>query len=211
MPPLLNWRDPETLTARQYTFDSPLVPRSPELAAYATADFPPGGALLACVKAFNERIYREFLFDSRATSIDTPVLEVLQHRRGVCQDFAQLAVGCLRSLGLAARYVSGYLVTRPPPGQARLRGADVSHAWFSVFVPGSGWVDFDPTNGMMPAGEHVTLGWARDYGDISPVTGVIVGGHRHGMRVSVDVEPIPETARPPGRRATDRLNIVPQG
>ena len=111
-------------------------------------------------------------FDSGATTIGTPVGEVWQHRRGVCQDFAHLEIGCLRSLGLAARYVSGYVVTRPPPGHERLAGADASHAWLSVYIPEVGWVDFDPTNGVMPANEHVTIGWARDYDDVSPVEGV---------------------------------------
>ena len=123
------------------------------------------------------------------------MLEVLKHRHGVCQDFAHLMIGCLRSLGLPARYVSGYLVTRPPPGKPRLVGCDASHAWVSAFFPDFGWVDFDPTNGCLPSHEHITVGWARDYDDISPVKGVIVGGSGHALSVSVDVEPLTPSAR----------------
>jgi transglutaminase-like putative cysteine protease len=180
--------DPATLDAGQYTFDSPYIARDTRLGDYARSDFPPGRSLLECVTALTLRIHREFIFDKSATSIGTPILEVLQNRRGVCQDFAHLQIGCLRSLGLAARYVSGYLVTCPPPGQPKLAGVDASHAWVSVFFPNHGWIDFDPTNGLIPSNEHITLGWARDYEDIGPVKGVIVGGHRHSVRVSVDVQ-----------------------
>jgi transglutaminase-like putative cysteine protease len=183
--------DPVLLAVREYTFDSPQLKAGPELADYAKPSFPPGRPLLAAVTELTERIYKEFTFDSRATTVGTPVLEVLRNRRGVCQDFAHLEIGCLRSLGLAARYVSGYVLTRPPPGQKRLIGSDASHAWVSVFFPGTGWVDFDPTNNVLPSTEHVTLGWARDYDDVSPVKGVIIGGHRHSMYVGVHVEPIP--------------------
>jgi transglutaminase-like putative cysteine protease len=195
---LLSWRgdtgrppDQVLLAVREYTFDSPLLKAGPELADYARPSFPPGRPLLAAVTDLTERINKEFTFDSRATTVGTPVLDVLRNRRGVCQDFAHLQIGCLRSLGLAARYVSGYVLTRPPPGQKRLIGADASHAWVSVFFPGKGWVDFDPTNNVLPSTEHVTLGWARDYDDVSPVKGVIIGGHRHSMYVGVHVEPVP--------------------
>ena len=120
----------------------------------------------------------------------TPLEEVLEKRRGVCQDFAHLAIASLRSLGLPARYVSGYLRTRPPAGKARLVGADASHAWFAVFCPDVGWVDFDPTNNLMPIEEHITLAFGRDYSDVSPVSGVITGGGAHEVRVSVDVEEV---------------------
>jgi transglutaminase-like putative cysteine protease len=183
-------RQPGVFEAQQLLFDSPFVPASPELAEYARPSFPPGRPMLECVVELTQRIYAEFKFDSGVTTIGTPVLEVLQHRHGVCQDFAHLQIGCLRSLGLAARYVSGYLVTRPPPGRPRLVGCDTSHAWVAAFFPGIGWIDFDPTNGVIPSIGHITLGWARDYGDISPVRGVVVGGRRHSLRVSVDVEPI---------------------
>ncbi|MDB5300850.1 MAG: transglutaminase domain protein [Phycisphaerales bacterium] len=183
-------RDPALLDARQFTFDSTFVPIDAELAEYAAPSFAPGRPMLDCVVELTHRIYEEFKFDSGVTTIGTPVLDVLHHRHGVCQDFAHLQIGCLRSLGLAARYVSGYLVTRPPAGRPRLVGADTSHAWVAAYFPDFGWIDFDPTNGLIPTVGHITLGWARDYDDISPVRGVVVGGRHHSLGVSVDVEPI---------------------
>jgi transglutaminase-like putative cysteine protease len=182
--------DAETIFARQFTFDSPYVPRTPELAAYAEPSFAPGRPLLECVMDLTERIYKDFQFLPGSTRVGTPVLDVLRTRRGVCQDFAHLQIGCLRSLGLAARYVSGYIVTTPPPGQKRLLGADVSHAWTSVFSPDFGWMDFDPTNGVIPSDMHVTVAWARDYDDVGPVRGIMIGGQRQKLEVSVDVVPI---------------------
>lgn len=179
----------EVLSAREFTFDSPHVERSPELMAYALPSFPAGQPLLECTMDLAKRIHAEFKFLPGSTSVGTPVLEVLNTRKGVCQDFAHLQIGCLRSLGLAARYVSGYLVTTPPPGQKRLTGADVSHAWVSVFSPASGWVDFDPTNGVMPSDGHITVAWGRDYSDVGPIRGILVGGRRHRLHVSVDVMP----------------------
>lgn len=182
--------DAANLAAREFTFDSPFVTRCAELADYARPDFPPGAPLVTCVANLTHRIFDEFTFDTDATTIGTPLLEILRHRHGVCQDFAHLQIGCLRSLGLPARYVSGYLVTRPPPGQRRLIGADASHAWVSAYIPGFGWLDFDPTNDTMPREQHITIGWARDYDDLSPVKGVTIGGHGHALEFSVDVEPI---------------------
>jgi transglutaminase-like putative cysteine protease len=191
VPSILNQRlDRISLEARQYTFDSPQVPLCAELAKYAEPSFPAGAPLPKCAMDLTQRIFKDFTFDNRATTIGTPILEVLKQRSGVCQDFAQLQIGCLRSLGLPARYVSGYVVTRPPPGQPKIVGADASHAWVSVFVPDYGWLDMDPTNGSFPEGEHITLAWARDYDDIIPIKGVITGGHRHWLYFSVDVEPI---------------------
>lgn len=189
---LLRRRDAAILDARQFTFDSRYILRDAKLADFARPSFTAGRPILECIVDLTRRIYSEFKFDSGVTTIGTPVLEVLEHRHGVCQDFAHLQIGCLRSLGLAARYVSGYLVTRPPPGKPRLIGCDVSHAWISAFFPDYGWIDFDPTNGVIPSLGHITLGWARDYDDISPVRGVVVGGRRHALSVSVDVEPIEE-------------------
>lgn len=183
-------RDRSLCLVKEYVFDSPQVAADRALADYARPSFPAGRPLLACVAELSERIHQEFIFDSTATTVGTPVLDVLAHRRGVCQDFAHLGIGCLRSLGLAARYVSGYVLTHPPPGHERLAGADASHAWISVYVPEIGWVDFDPTNGVFPSGEHVTIGWARDYDDVSPLKGVIVGGHHQAMYFGVDVEPL---------------------
>ncbi len=183
-------RDRASIEALQYTFESPLVPRNALLAEYARPSFAPGRPLMEAVFDLTERIHDEFTFDTRATNVGTPILEVLLHRHGVCQDFAQLQIGCLRSLGLPARYVSGYLLTNPPPGQARLIGADASHAWASVYFPGSGWIDFDPTNATIPSDKHVTIAWARDYDDVAPVKGVILGGRHHALSVAVDVAPI---------------------
>ena len=187
---LVRHLDPTTLEARQFTFDSAYVPRSAQLADYARPSFTPGRSLFDAVVELTTRIYSEFKFQAGATIVGTPMLDVLRNRRGVCQDFAHLQIGCLRSLGLAARYVSGYLLTHPPSGERQLTGADASHAWVSVFFPEFGWVDLDPTNGLLPSVEHVTVGWARDYDDISPVKGVIVGAHRHDLNVSVMVTPL---------------------
>ena len=186
---LLASADPATRAAREFTFDSPYVIRSTELATYALASFAPGRPFLECLLDVTERIHREFEFLPGATKVGTPVADILRMRKGVCQDFAHLELGCLRSIGFAARYVSGYLVTTPPPGSSRLQGADVSHAWIGVFAPGLGWIDFDPTNGLMPSDSHITVGWARDYDDIGPVRGVIVGGRHQHLDVSVDVAP----------------------
>jgi transglutaminase-like putative cysteine protease len=186
---LLAAPDPRTLSARQVTFDSTYARRSPELAEYARPSFPVGQPFLQCVLDLTERVHRDFEFLPGSTRVGTPVLDVLRNRRGVCQDFAHLEMACLRSLGLPARYVSGYIATTPPPGQPRLKGADSSHAWLSVFEPDFGWIDFDPTNGLMPSDSHITVAWARDYDDLCPVKGILVGGHRQRLKVSVDVAP----------------------
>ena len=150
--------------------------------------FPPGRSIIDAVRALCLHIFEEFEFDPHFSNVATPLDAVLSARRGVCQDFAHLAVGCLRSLGLAARYVSGYIETVPPPGQERLIGADASHAWCSVWTPNAGWVDFDPTNGHLPVNEHVTVAWGRDYADVTPVRGVMIGpATAQDLFVSVDV------------------------
>jgi transglutaminase-like putative cysteine protease len=181
---------PEVVEPYQFVFDSPLLRVSPELADYARESFSARTPLLVAVADLNRRIFSDFKYDPVATTVATPLEEVLEQRAGVCQDFAHLAVAGLRSLGLPARYVSGYLRTHPPAGQSRLVGADASHAWFAVFCPDVGWVDFDPTNNLMPAEEHISLAFGRDYSDVSPVSGVITGGGAHEVRVSVDVEPL---------------------
>lgn len=174
---------------RQFIVDSPLVPTMPELADYGSTSFPLNRPLMEAVLELMERVHNEFRYDPGFTSVSTPLSAVLYHRRGVCQDFAHLAIGCLRAMGLAARYVSGYLETMPPPGQQRLVGADASHAWFSVFVPEAGWIDFDPTNNRMPMQQHITTAWGRDFSDVTPLKGVIFGGGKeHKLKVSVDVE-----------------------
>lgn len=178
----------EAQEARQYTLNSPLVESSTALADYARASFGTGRDISAAVTDLMQRIYQDFTFDPHFTTLATPLSDVLKHRRGVCQDFAHLAIGCLRSQGLAARYVSGYIETLPLPGEPKLIGADASHAWFSVYVPEQGWIDFDPTNNQMPSTQHITLGWGRDYADITPLKGVMYGGQKHKLNVSVHVE-----------------------
>ena len=145
------------------------------------------GPLLEAVADLTRRIHEDFTFDPEATTVATPLGDVFRSRRGVCQDFARLEIACLRSLGLPARYVSGYLETVPPPGTPRLVGADASHAWLAVYCPGAGWIDVDPTNNLLPSTTHVTLAWGRDYGDVSPIRGVILGGGDHSLRVNVEV------------------------
>ena len=174
----------------QFSCASRHTPNSRAIQEFALASFAAGQPILVGAMHLTERIFREFKFDPTATDVSTPILRVLETRRGVCQDFAHLALATLRSLGLPARYVSGYLLTRPPPGQSKLRGTDASHAWVSVWAPEAGWVDFDPTNGIIPAGEHITLAYGRDYDDITPVSGVLLGGGDQTMTVAVDVEPV---------------------
>lgn len=181
-------RSQETIDAYQYTFDSPMVAVDAGLADYARPSFGPGRPLDEAVHDLMQRIFLEFKYDPEFSTIATPLHDVLAHRSGVCQDFAHLAIGCLRSLGLAARYVSGYIETVSPPGKERLVGADASHAWFSVYAPGYGWLDFDPTNNQIPRGQHITLGRGRDYADVTPLKGVVFGGGPHQIQVAVNVE-----------------------
>jgi transglutaminase-like putative cysteine protease len=183
-------RNPNLGEIKQFTFESTHVPTLDEFADYARPSFAPSRPLVDAVLDLTGRIHADFKFTPGVTYVDTPVLDVLKTRRGVCQDFAHLEIACLRSIGLAARYVSGYVVTQPPPGQERLVGADASHAWLSVYFPRFGWIDFDPTTGVMPSDQHITLGWGRDYDDIGPVRGVMLGGNRQSCHVAVDVIPL---------------------
>uniref|UniRef100_UPI00258C9FCC transglutaminase-like domain-containing protein n=1 Tax=uncultured Marinobacter sp. TaxID=187379 RepID=UPI00258C9FCC len=146
------------------------------------------------VLELNQRIFSEFTYDPEFTTLATPLQDVLASKRGVCQDFAHLGIGCLRSLGLAARYVSGYMETLPPPGQQKLLGADATHAWVAVFVPDFGWLELDPTNALRPDLEHITLGWGRDFSDITPMRGVLLGGGDHEPEIAVTVVPEEEFA-----------------
>jgi len=175
---------------RQFQLDSPFIARESALRAFADPSFPAGRPLLQAVADLNHRIFETFTYDPEFSTLATPVLDVLRARRGVCQDFAHLMIGCLRALGLSARYVSGYLETLPPPGQSRLIGADASHAWVAVYVPNWGWLECDPTNGNLPGERHLILGWGRDYGDVPPLTGIMNGGGAHKLGVEVDVEPL---------------------
>lgn len=181
---------PSELIAYQFSFASPMTSITDELRAYGQVSFTDGIPVLSGAKNLMHRIFSEFTYDKGATSVDTPVTQVLNERKGVCQDFAHLMISCLRSLGLAARYVSGYLETKPPPGKEKLVGADASHAWLALFIPEIGWVDLDPTNDLIPGEQHITLAWGRDYGDVTPVKGVVMGGGVHTLSVTVDVSPL---------------------
>ena len=186
----------DVLEAYQFAFESPYALASDAVHAYALESFLPGRPILEAALALTSRIHRDFEYRGGVSDVSTPVADVLRMRQGVCQDFAHLEIACLRSLGLPARYVSGYLLTHPPEGREKLVGSDASHAWVAVWAGAHGWVDFDPTNDMIPGVEHVTLGWGRDYGDVSPINGFIVGGGAHQVLVAVDVNPVPSlTAR----------------
>ena len=185
--------------ANEFVFASPFVPRHSEFAAYARPSFAPGTSVLAAAQDLMQRIYSDFAYESESTEINTPALEALAQRKGVCQDFAHIMIACLRSMGLAARYVSGYLLTLPAPGAVKLQGSDASHAWVSVYVPdlpaGARWCDLDPTNNRSgwhsPGEDYVTLALGRDFSDVSPIRGVIHGGANHTLSVGVTVESVP--------------------
>jgi transglutaminase-like putative cysteine protease len=180
--------------AGEFVFASPYVPLDRSLRDYAATDFRAGRPYLQAAIALMERVHADFAYEPGVTDIGTPLDEVFRQRRGVCQDFAHLMLGMLRSLGLPARYVSGYLLTQPLPGKARLTGADASHAWVSIWCPALGWVDLDPTNAVLPDASHVTVAVGRDYGDVVPLRGVIRGGADHVLDVAVDVVPVVERA-----------------
>ena len=193
--------DTSLIAVQEFCFDSPLVRAHSSLREYAHSTFAPGRDLKDAVVEFNARINTEFKYETASTDISTPLATVLREKRGVCQDFAHVAVGCLRSLGLPARYISGYLETAPPPGKERLVGADASHAWAATYLPGFGWLDFDPTNNVLPSDRHVTVGWGRDFSDVSPLKGVVLAGGAHRVSVGVDVE----------RKRTKSSGPPPQG
>jgi transglutaminase-like putative cysteine protease len=175
------------LDVYQFAFDSPFTQSGNGIAAYGAQSFPPGRPILEGAIDLMNRIYGEFKYEGGVTDVYTPVDKVLANKHGVCQDFAHLQISCLRSMGIPARYVSGYLQTIPPEGQERMVGADASHAWLSVWVPEAGWVDLDPTNNVMPGDQHITVAWGRDYGDVSPINGLVLGGGHHEIEVAVDV------------------------
>ena len=190
---------------RQFLLDSPHAAAATELQAYASVSFPPGRLLLEAVHDLMARVHHEFTYDPGFSTVSTPLSEVLASRRGVCQDFAHLGIACLRSLGLAARYVSGYIETVPPPGETKQPGSDESHAWFSVYLPDAGWHDFDPTNNQIPLDQHITTAWGRDYADVTPLKGVIFGGDPgHQPRVAVDLERMPK----PGEAGASTVNTA---
>jgi len=184
--------------ATEFVFASPFCPKAPEFLAYARASFSPGISVLAAAQDLMQRIHSDLSMRAKATHINTPALDALAQRKGVCQDFAHIMIACLRSMGLAARYVSGYLLTQPAPGTVKLRGSDASHAWVAVYAPdlpaGQRWCDFDPTNNRAgwhsPGEDYVTLATGRDFSDVSPLRGVIHGGASHTLTVGVTVEPV---------------------
>lgn len=184
--------------ATEYVFASPFCPRAPEFAAYARPSFAYGVSLLAAAQNLMQRIHADFVYESQSTQVNTPALEALAQRTGVCQDFAHIMIACLRAMGVAARYVSGYLLTQPAPGTVKLKGSDASHAWVAVYVPdlppNERWCDLDPTNNRSgwhsPGEDYVTLAIGRDFSDVSPLRGVIHGGASHTLTVGVTVEPI---------------------
>jgi transglutaminase-like putative cysteine protease len=176
----------------QFISASPYVPVSTDIERFARESFTDGRPIVDAGFDLMHRIHERFAFDSAATTVTTPLTRVFEEERGVCQDFAHVGIACVRSLGLAARYVSGYLLTDPPPGQPRLIGADASHAWLSFYCPQTGWVDIDPTNDLVAGERHITAAWGRDYGDVCPLRGVILGGAEHQLFVGVSVMPIDE-------------------
>lgn len=173
--------------AREFVCPSPLAGRSPHLANYARPFFGSGRPLAEAADQLMAAIHRDFAFDPTATTVATPLDEVFRMRRGVCQDFAHLMIGCLRSLGLPARYVSGYIETLPPPGAPKLVGVDASHAWVSAFCPPYGWMDLDPTNDVRASERHIAVAWGRDFSDVSPLRGIFVSSGRQDLQVAVDV------------------------
>ncbi len=181
---------PTAWQAAEFSFASPMAPADPVAGAYVTSSFTPGRSILEALLELNGRIRKEFTFKAGVTTISTPVSRVVTQRAGVCQDFAHVIISGLRCLGLPARYVSGYIRTHPPPGGQQRRGADQSHAWVGVWLGAEhGWIDLDPTNDLVVREEHVVLGWGRDFGDVSPLRGIILGGGRHTLTVSVDLAP----------------------
>ncbi len=194
----------DLLELAQYLGPSPQVPRSRRAVQYARRSFEAGVPFVVALCGLAQRIHRDFEFDPTATTVTTPIEEVFDHRRGVCQDFAQVMIAGLRGIGVPARYVSGYIITRPPPGKPKLVGADASHAWVSAWCPGQGWIDVDPTNDRRIDQDFVTLGWGRDFSDVTPLRGVILGGGAQKLEARVTVTPIasepPQASLPAGHR-----------
>jgi transglutaminase-like putative cysteine protease len=188
-------RESQDRDAIEYVFDSRHCARHQAFVDFARDIAVDNRSFIECVRLLNAKIHYQFEYSTEATHVATPALEALEKRQGVCQDFAHIAICCLRSLGVPARYVSGYLLTHPAPGKEKLVGADASHAWISVYAGPLGWVDFDPTNNLIPNVEHITLAWGRDYADVAPIQGVFIGGGYTLLSVSVDVQPIASLAK----------------
>lgn len=181
-------QEPDLLLAKEFMFDSPMIKASQALREYAEPSFSADQTLLSSVMHLTRRIYTDFKYSPQSTTVATPLSEVLAKKRGVCQDFAHLQIGCLRAMGFPAKYVSGYIETLPSPGKEKLVGTDASHAWISVFSPTEGWVEFDPTNNCVAADQHIITAWGRDYFDVTPLRGIIFGGgEKPVLNISVDV------------------------
>ncbi|WP_066224719.1 transglutaminase family protein [Formosa haliotis] len=189
----LKTNNPEYIDVKQFVLESIFIAKlTPDIKAYAEQSFKPKRPVFEAAFELMQRIFKEFKFDSEFSTIATPIHEVIKEKKGVCQDFAQIAIACVRSIGLPARYVSGYIETIPPPGKEKLVGTDASHAWFSVFIPSFGWVDFDPTNNQIPKNQHITVSWGRDYYDVPPLKGVVYSTGKNKMTVAVDIRPAKE-------------------
>jgi transglutaminase-like putative cysteine protease len=184
---LYQHQSPIDLDVVQFRCASRVTTATTEIADYAFQSFPAGCPVLEGAWDLTKRVYSDFTFDPEATDISTPITQVFRQRRGVCQDFAHLTLACLRALRIPARYISGYILTRPPPGQAKLQGSDASHAWISVWSQGTGWRDFDPTNRSIVGEEHIVIAHGRDYSDVCPLSGILLGGGEHTVSVGVDV------------------------
>ena len=185
---LANPITPQTLKAAEFTLVSIFTRYQTEMKDYALQSFTPNRPIVEACEDLMARIFTDFQYESGATTISTPLEEVFATKKGVCQDFAHFALACLRSIGLAGRYVSGYIETFPPEGQEKLEGADATHAWFALYVPDVGWVDFDPTNNVLPNDQHITLAVGRDFADVTPLKGIVFGGGMHQLAVAVDMK-----------------------
>lgn len=183
--------NPEILEIKQYVLESILIANiSPEIEAYAKVSFHPNRPIFEAAFELMQRIFKDFEFNADVTNVATPIHEVMKNKKGVCQDFAQIGIACLRSVGIPARYVSGYIETLPPPGKEKLVGTDASHAWFSMYIPKFGWIDFDPTNNQIPKNQHIIVAHGRDYYDVPPLKGVIYSSGQNKMKVEVDIRPV---------------------
>jgi transglutaminase-like putative cysteine protease len=187
---------PDDIEAKAFMFESELIPtNNKKIKKYALEIFEPQRDLYEAAVAFMERIYKEFEFVSGFSDVTTPVETIFAAKKGVCQDFAQFAIAALRSIGLCAKYMSGYIETLPPEGEAKLFGVDASHAWFALYIPGAGWLELDPTNNLIPREQHILLGSGRDYYDIAPLKGVVMSSGGSGLSVIVDVRREEEVAQ----------------
>lgn len=186
----LKSQKPYILDVRQFILKSVLIAEfNNEIREYAEVSFKPNRPIFEAANELMQRIFNDFEFNPNVTNVATPIGEVMEKKKGVCQDFAQIAIACIRSIGLPARYVSGYIETLPPPGKEKLVGADASHAWFSIYISTFGWVDFDPTNNQIPKNQHIIVAYGRDYYDVPPVKGVIYSSGKNKMKVEVDIRP----------------------